>query len=373
MALPTPADLAAAPLSIVVFGPGFGESIVLRVADERSTRWAVIDSARRQRKPSGSINPALNLLADHQAVPSLVLLTHPHTDHTGGLSEIVALTEPGATVGCLEPLMHTPSPRAAAADPDDQSAVARGQTHLAHQAIEDAWGRGVARWPLHSNTARHEVADWTITVISPAENAINAAMDNYAAGAHVNLNDLSAAVLIAREDVVVVLGADAEQAAWSAVSLRLAPSDLLHARGVKVPHHGSTTGIHQVLIDTANTNEVRPLVATPFSSSGTLPRFDAGGGAELLLRAAGRLHLTAMPHDLVAVTGTVTLTDIRAALAIETFEGDAIMAIELDEPAGTGMLAPMSRNPHEAWVMLSVAHDGDVRVARGDHALTITE
>jgi hypothetical protein len=372
MALPTPADLAAAPLSIVVFGPGFGESIVLRVADEQSTRWAVIDSARRQRKPSGSINPTMKLLADHQAVPSLAVLTHPHADHTGGFSEIVALTQPGATVGCLEPLMHAPSPYAAAADPDDKAAVARGQTHLAHQAIEDAWGRGVARWPMHCGTARYEVADWTITVISPAEDAINAAMGDFAAGARVNLNDLSAVVLIERDDVVVVLGADAEQAAWSAVSVRLHPGDLLHARGVKVPHHASTTGIHRVLIDTDNANEVRPLVATPFPTSGTLPRFDAGGGAEQLLRAAGKLHLTAMPHELVAVAGTATLTDIRAALAIETFEDDTIMTIELDEPAGSGVLVSMSRDPHETWVMLGVGHDGAVHVTRGDHALTIT-
>lgn len=372
MPLPTQADLAAAPLSIVVFGPGFGESIVLRVADEQSTRWAVIDSARRQRKPAASINPALQLLADHQAVPSLVLLTHPHADHVGGLSEIVALTRPGATVGCLEPLMHAPSPYAAAADPDDKAAVARGQTHLAHKAIGDAWGRGVGRWLLHRDTARQEIADWTLTVISPAEDAISAAMEDFAAGVHVNLNDLSAVLLLEREDVVVVLGADAEQAAWSAVSVRLHPGDLLHARGVKVPHHGSATGIHAVLIDAGNANEVRPLVATPFPTSGTLPRFDAGGGAEQLLRAAGRLHLTAMPHELVAVAGTATLTEIRAALAIETFEDDAIMTIELDEPAGSGVLASMSRDPHETWVMLGVGHDGAVHITRGDHALTIT-
>lgn len=290
----------------------------------------------------------------------------------GGLSEIVALTQPGATVGCLEPLMHAPSPYAAAADPDDKAAVARGQTHLAHQVIEDAWRRGVARWPLHCDAARHEIADWTITVISPAEDAIHAAMDDFPAGAHVNLNDLSAAVLIEREDVVIVLGADAEQAAWTAVSVRLDPGDLLHARGVKVPHHGSTTGIHRVLIDTGNANEVRPLVATPFPSSGALPRFDAGGGAEQLVRAAGRLHLTAMPHELVAVAGTATLTDIRSALATEMFEGDAIMTIELDEPAGSGALVSERRDPQEAWVLLGVEHDGAVRVTRGDHALTIT-
>lgn len=371
MALPTPAELAASPLSIVVFGPGFGESIVLRVADGQSARWAVIDSARRQTH-AGSVNPALELLVAHQAVPSLVLLTHPHADHTSGLSEIVALTQPGATVGCLEPMMSTPSPYAAGADPDDRTAVVRGQTHLAHQSIEEAWRRGVARWPLHSAAERFELADWTITVVSPAEQAIGAAIDGYAAGARVNLNDLSAALLIEREDASVVLGADAEQAAWHAVSLRLAPTDLLHARGVKVPHHGSTTGIHPVLIDITSVKESRPLVATPFPSSGTLPRFDVGGGAEQLLRAAGALHLTSMPHELVAVAGAATLNDIRAALDTETFAGDSVMTIELDEPAGGTVLVSMPRDPHEAWVVLGVGHDGAVRIARGDHALTIT-
>jgi hypothetical protein len=127
-----------------------------------------------------------------------------------------------------------------------------------------------------------------------------------------------------------------------------------------------------VLIDTDIASEIRPLVATPFPTSGTLPRFNAGGGAEQLLRAAGKLHLTAMPHELVAVAGCATLTDIRAALAIETFEDDAIMTIELDEPSGNGVLVSMSRDPRETWVMLGVGHDGAVHVTRGDHALTIT-
>jgi hypothetical protein len=222
MGLPTTEQLDAAALSVVVFGPGFGESIVLRVQAEDGPLWAVIDSARRDRRGS-SVNPTLDLLAAQSARPSLVLLTHPHEDHTSGMAAIIENAAPGATIACVEPLLAAPSPYAPVEDPDDRTAVSRSQTMLAHRAIRTAWSAGFRQWPLLHDSS-HELAGWTLTVLHPDQGAIEDALARYGHDQHVNLNDLSASLLIERDDISVVLGADGERAAWTAVEQRLDPA-----------------------------------------------------------------------------------------------------------------------------------------------------
>jgi hypothetical protein len=370
--LPARDQLAAAPLSIVVLGPGFGESIVLpTVAPDGEAVWGVIDSARRERR-SRSLNPALKLLVDSDARPSLVLLTHPHQDHTSGFASVVERAAPGATVACVEPLLIAPSPYAPSEDPDDDAAVRRSQTKLAHRAILRAWAAGAAKWPLtHDDT--FDLAGWWITVLHPDDGCVADAVARFEQGQDVNLNDLSASILIEREAVALVLGADCEQAAWTAIEGRRGAGQLRHTRPVKVSHHGSTTGIHPVLIDDAERDDGRIQVVTPFPKSGTLPRFGAGEGVERLLRAAGAIELTAMPVDLVAAGDTVAFGAAQAAMVVETFEDDAALEIRLDEPPGAEELLAATRDPLETWVLLGVHDDGVVDVSRGDHAVVIVE
>src|SRR5207302_588533 len=146
--------LAAAPLSIAVFGPAFGESILLR-AEAEPPQWAVVDSARRQRRQS-SFNPALETLVVANAQPSLVILTHPHRDHTAGLSDVIESASTGAVAGAVEPLLQPPSPHAVMEDPDDEAAQTRSQTRLAHIAIRRGWESGrLRKWALRHESAVH--------------------------------------------------------------------------------------------------------------------------------------------------------------------------------------------------------------------------
>lgn len=369
MGLPSATELAAAPLSIVVCGPGFGESLVIRAEADPAPLWAVVDSARRERA-SATVNPAQALLTEQRATPRLVVLTHSHLDHSSGMAEIVDGVRPDATVACVEPLLSPPSPHAPAEDPDDRVAVQRSQTELTHTAISEAWAAGVAKWSTIQPTS-FTLGGWTLTVLHPDARAVAEAVKRYAASRPVKLNDLSASLLIERDDIALVLGADSEQAAWSAVEGRLGPRHLRHTRPVKASHHGSTTGIHRVLIDQLTLDASRDQVVTPFPSSGTLPRFDPGEGAERLVRAAGRLQLTAMPVDLIPTGGPVTLTTVRGALERENFEGDAAFDIRLEESGGTAGLDAGVRDPFETWVMLGVHLDGRVDVTRGAHALEL--
>ncbi|HMJ02807.1 MAG TPA: MBL fold metallo-hydrolase, partial [Conexibacter sp.] len=67
-------------LSLTVFGPGFGESSMIGVPHGE---WIVLDSLI---DPSTGANPALELLREHDARPTIVVLTHPHDDHAAGFT-----------------------------------------------------------------------------------------------------------------------------------------------------------------------------------------------------------------------------------------------------------------------------------------------
>lgn len=73
-------------VNVIVFGPGFGESIVLYLPH---LGWGVIDSCT-YKKNNISLNPALAFLKAQQ-VSSLafIILTHPHRDHFQGLGLII--------------------------------------------------------------------------------------------------------------------------------------------------------------------------------------------------------------------------------------------------------------------------------------------
>lgn len=371
MGLPSTEELSAAPLSIVVFGPGFGESIVLRAAANGDVAWAVVDSARRERRGK-SVNPAADLLAAQGASLRLVLLTHPHEDHASGMASLVEAAGVDATIACVEPLMSSPSPFAPASDPDDTRAVRQSQARLAHVAIQAAWSSGRRRWPVVNDTT-FDLNGWTLTALHPDPETVRDALDRWKAGQRFNPNDLSAALLIQREGVALVLGADCEEVAWTAVQTRIAPADLRAARPVKVPHHGSREALQPVLIDHTQRDEGRPQIVTPFPKSGRLPRFDNDQGVERLLSAAGLLQLTAMPVELVPTRERVALAEVRAAMDAEIFEDDDALEIRPDAPEGSAAFAAETRDPHETWVLLGVSYDGSINIVRGAHAAQIVE
>ena len=67
---------------ITVFGPGFGESIVIYIPQ---IGWGVIDSCEYRK-----VNPALEYLQKNKAQKiSFIVLSHPHLDHYKGLDQLI--------------------------------------------------------------------------------------------------------------------------------------------------------------------------------------------------------------------------------------------------------------------------------------------
>ena len=83
-------------LEISLFGPGYGESIVLHIPQ---IGWGIIDSCIAKTRDAFIIPPfeyLLDLLTPHFPKLAFVVLTHPHEDHYKGLAQILK-EYPGGT------------------------------------------------------------------------------------------------------------------------------------------------------------------------------------------------------------------------------------------------------------------------------------
>src|SRR4051794_3110822 len=96
---PESVPLAPELLYVFVFGPGFGESIALRLPPDQ---WLIVDSLRRQTR-ADDLNPALGLLQAHQAFAAGLALTHPHDDHGRGFLQLLDRRSPESPIGCVDP------------------------------------------------------------------------------------------------------------------------------------------------------------------------------------------------------------------------------------------------------------------------------
>jgi glyoxylase-like metal-dependent hydrolase (beta-lactamase superfamily II) len=77
--------LPANQLHVVVFGPGYGESIAVHLPEGG---WLITDSLAGRGEWVNFV-PAIELLQAREEYAAAVLLTHPHDDHAGGLDRIV--------------------------------------------------------------------------------------------------------------------------------------------------------------------------------------------------------------------------------------------------------------------------------------------
>ncbi|WP_018871246.1 MBL fold metallo-hydrolase [Thioalkalivibrio sp. ALgr3] len=115
----------------IVFGPGYGESTLLRTPDQR---WIVVDGCRLPGAGDG-VSPAERVLSENRAHWSAVVFTHPHEDHAMGLDDVLAMEGPSGLVGCCPVALSS-----SAAWMDSMDA----EVHLRRGAV-GPWSR---RWPV---------------------------------------------------------------------------------------------------------------------------------------------------------------------------------------------------------------------------------
>ena len=256
-------------LYLVVFGPGTGESVVLRIPGDPEDVWCVIDSCA-----IGHANPAKRLLAQCGACLSLLAISHPHDDHAARFAELMPFLAGNARLGVAWPRL-----------PDenwDQSLDARrhhlkGSAEGALAAILRAWQDTPARkWEM-SRGQDVPIGACSIEVLNPD-------LPSHAAKFPQKVNRLSTALLVTWQGCRLLLGGDVEKDDWR--EIQKGGHSLVH-HGCKVPHHGSANAWHASWM-TGPAN--RAWCITPWHGK-SLP-WSTTGGVQGLLDANRPLHVT---------------------------------------------------------------------------------
>lgn len=287
-------------LHVLVFGPGIGELVMVRVPPGD---WLVIDGCSSRRAAYAPM-----VLEHYGVVPTLVVLTHPHQDHARGVSKVIEKATSGEKttwprIGML-PLFAS-GLVAAPAGTDPAQDYDGGVTEQARATISDRWERHPpCAWDLAVGTTV-PLGEATVLAASPAQALVKAAE---ATGRHGDVNTLATALVVEWGTRRLLLGSDLlEQPGNGWTSALTAHAPLATHDLVKVPHHGSAKALHAPALASAVT-----AIVTPFASE-DLPRFDANGGVAVLHGLKLDVVLTALPRAHKVQPG-VPITIARSAL-----------------------------------------------------------
>jgi len=330
--------LSAEHLWLIVFGPGYGESILVVLP---GSHWIAIDSLRCQDEDR-DVNPALELLVANEAHLSMVALTHPHNDHVQGLTDLLDRRLPDSPVGCVAPYLRRDGRWQI--DPDASKVRDGGAADTALNRIEDIWAEEPkSEWPLLAGSTR-SVEKAEVEVLFP---------DQIPPKKPRNPNLLSAPMMLRWQSCHVLLGADLLSTKWKTVERKYAKqSELKLSHALKASHHGSGRSQHHVAIG-APPPKNRVCLLTPFNRNSKLPDYGDGEGMDRLLECHERVGVTSVPAK---------------GRGKESHRVDL-----LPHHSGFGSIdlehEDLSASPREAWIAIGFDADG-TEVARhsGDAA-----
>lgn len=253
-------------LEISVFGPGYGESLVLHLGDGR---WMVVDSCLDPESGRAATLDYLERIGvDPARDVAMVLATHWHDDHVRGLGEVAEVCR-GARFLCSSALHSDEFLALTQSNVLGAERTTSGVREFARilEVLKERKGAG------HTNAGPAFVLENTIvdrsshcevTALSPSSAAIERAMSAIASmlpeqrRPHLRIgapskNEGSVALWVSGRAGRALLAADVEREAaddrgWGAV-LALSPATSGRAGILKVPHHGSESGHDQRIWD----------------------------------------------------------------------------------------------------------------------------
>lgn len=295
-------------LEITVFGPGYGESIVLHIP---TIGWGIIDSCEFK-SGTKSVNLPLEylngILSPDFPELAFVILTHPHEDHYKGLDTIIK-SYPGKIKricwysgdGVRELKQYICQQKVAGRE------VLPGFAEVI-KTMQDAVKTGAQIRRLSELTSVAESPCASLIALSPSASNIKMYVQKLfkaipQAGKPVlpmNNNEhnlISVALFLKYGNVQAILGSDLEtkndkSGGWNAIIYNDDIPDLW-ATFVKVPHHGSMTGYSDEAWEEHCKNN-KPIAAiTPFVQGNIyLPDENL---VKLLKNKVEKLYLTSFP------------------------------------------------------------------------------
>ena len=204
-------------LYVFVFGPGYGESVAVRVPPDE---WLVIDSCRIEKQAA-----ALHVLRRYGGKLALLLLTHRHKDHYRGFVDLIAWGN-WNRIGCNDWRVADAEPLDVA-DPEDQLGAGLAQV-LAE--IQNQWRTRTASRLLTRRGASYRFSEGMLHILHPDE-------EFALANRYGEPNNLSAAAVLEWKGMSLLFGADVENPHWQGIAGHRA--NLGTHVILKVPHHAS--------------------------------------------------------------------------------------------------------------------------------------
>lgn len=265
-------------IEVVLFGPGYGECIVLHVEGD----WIVIDSCREPVSGQPAALQYLSAIGVPFSQVRLVVCTHWHDDHTkgfGALYEACANAELVISSALRQSEFQTLI-EAYRAWPKEPVPVSSGVDEI-REALDSAQKRGkppkfaAPDQRIWSSSSRNS----ELFSLSPSNKMVLLALSEIASSLPAsgkpkkrvsvkNPNHVSVALHLKSGEHSVLLGSDLEehsdpQGGWSAiVASTTRPTSA--ASLYKVAHHGSATGEHSGIWSNLLTKKPTSIL-TPFS------------------------------------------------------------------------------------------------------------
>jgi hypothetical protein len=262
-------DLSIPPRSdeveISVFGPGFGESIVVHLT---GGEWIVVDSClNAQTKEPAALDYLQKIGIDPATAVRFVISSHWHDDHIRGIGKVFEKCESARFV-CAHGLEITQFKELIGLYsryfPVGGSGIREFTKVLSILKARRKTDSGFGPDFVSEGTMlyqRDPNARIFVKVLSPSSAAYLVSLARFSesllpkegqarsAVPYLEPNDLAIVLTVKVEDARFLLGADLEEQGkadlgWQAILDKFAHTDTAH-QGFKIPHHGSVTGHHK--------------------------------------------------------------------------------------------------------------------------------
>ena len=299
-------------IEVSIFGPGFGECILLHLT---GGQWGVVDSCL----DPGSKRPAalhyLESLGVNVAVSvRFIIATHWHDDHVQGMSGVFQQAK-AAVFACSEAVREQEFLTVLGAWPGIRSlACGSGVDELRAVLVELKKRQVATRYPAPRLASANKVL-WemasnpsvVVKALSPSDAAVTASIARLREISpsvskarrrlpNLGSNDTSVVLSVRVGEHHVLLGADLEVRndrgfGWMAIVDGIAGGRAAH-QGFKVAHHGSDNGDHDEIWNRMLVPQPWA-VTTPFVSGRV--RLPSGNDCRRILNRTRRAYLTAPP------------------------------------------------------------------------------
>lgn len=235
----------AGEFEFTLFGPGYGESIVLHVGDGA---WVIVDSCVDSRGTPRALRYLESIGIDPAVAVKLIVATHWHDDHIRGLAQLVLQCDQAA-FSCAAALSRkeflsvigTLERRHFSVNGSGVRELFRVFTRLKEARSKPSYaianrkiyrGDNCEVWSLSPSDTAYQEFLGAIGSLVPSEGETKRRIPD------ISPNEIAVALWIEVGDVAVLLGSDLERRGWVEI-LQSAARPAGTASAFKIPHHGS--------------------------------------------------------------------------------------------------------------------------------------